>query len=147
MKVAVCSRGDSGIERIGTRWSGFMSYVFAIIPQTYIGGLFVVQDKHDPAEFVDLATPHLPTKLLAELRKVYEDLGDLEGACVFTNPQTQWLIVVFQKEPREIRSVGLHEIVHLADRLTVGGESRALFIEHVYMAFADHLEARLASLK
>lgn len=124
-----------------------MSYVFALIPQTHIGGLFVVQDKHDPAEFIELAKPHLPAKLLAELRKVYEDLDDHQGACVFTNPQTQWLIVIFKKEPRDIRSVGLHEIVHLADRLATGRENRALFIENVYMTFADDLETRLASPK
>ena len=123
-----------------------MTYTFALVPQTYIRGLFVVQDTYDREEFKELITPHFPKRQLAHLQKTYDqELEEVQGACVFTSTQTQWLIVIFKQEPRDIRSVALHEIVHLADKLTSDRENRALFIEYAYQAFADDLDGRLAS--
>jgi hypothetical protein len=123
-----------------------MDYALALHPQTYVRGLIVVQKKYNTKQFLQLAKKSnvFSKKLLADIREEYDDSSDVQGFCLTTDDQTPWLIVIFKSEPYDIRSVGLHEISHLADALARTTEGRARFIQYAYMAFSDDLDARLA---
>ena len=118
---------------------------FELHLQTYVRGLFVIQPKHDLEQFSSLITASgaYHSELCEIYRRDYEQLH-CKGACVFRDHETPWLIIIFQTEIRAILSTALHEIVHLADRLTSEPENRARFIEHVYMTFADEMQRATA---
>jgi hypothetical protein len=76
----------------------------------------------------------LSAPIKAKFTEAYRELEGCKGGCFCRDDQTPWVIVVFGSDPDRIRRTTLHEVVHLAEKLTCTRVMRARFVEHVYFA-------------
>jgi hypothetical protein len=94
-----------------------MTHVFPLQLETFVRGLYIVQPKHNEAEFTELIGDFFCTSVKTEYLEAYRDLEGLKGACICRDEQTPWLIIVFSDDARQIRRSTLHEVMQLADKL------------------------------
>ena len=114
-----------------------MTHVHKLTLETFVWGLYIVQDAHNEAEFADAIT-ELPEATAKEYTDHYAGLKRIKAACMTHNDNNPWVIVVFSSDPAMIRRHTLHEVVHLGHRLVpFSEETRVRFIEHVYFALTD----------
>ena len=128
-----------------------MTHVHKLTLETFVWGLYIVQDAHNEAEFADAIT-ELPEATAKEYTDHYAGLKRIKAACMTHNDNNPWVIVVFSSDPAMIRRHTLHEGDHLGHTLPpppqetrapllkdlrLSEETRVRFIEPVYFALTD----------
>jgi hypothetical protein len=111
-----------------------MSHKIELRLETFVCGLFIIQPQYDEADFEKLIGDFLAPSVKRQFTQAYRDLELSKGGCICRDDQTPWVIVAFGSDPDTIRRTTLHEVVHLAEKLTCTREMRARFVEHVYFA-------------
>jgi hypothetical protein len=111
-----------------------MSHKIELRLETFVCGLFIIQPQYDEADFENLIGDFLAPSIKRQFADAYRDLENSHGGCFCRDDQTPWVIVVFGSDSERIRRTTLHEVVHLAEKLTCTREMRARFVEHVYFA-------------
>jgi hypothetical protein len=117
-----------------------MSHIKQVQLDGFVGGFFVIQPAYSEKEFEGLINNRLPAEFIVPYAKVYRDLKDSRSGSLFCNGKSPWVIVVFGSDPRLLRRLALHEIVHLSKEIMPLDGRQFMFIERAYAAVKIPME-------